>query len=106
MPVMWELFEWLSNGRQSGLLEAKGRHRWRLRGARRPSLFAQSSGGGVSPTPETMAGRVLKWVRRGIDHADMRRYLEFIGNIGLFALTAVRRMLVPPLELQMTLQQI
>ena len=36
----------------------------------------------------------------------MRRYLEFVGNIGLFALSAVRRVLVPPLEFQMILQQI
>jgi phospholipid/cholesterol/gamma-HCH transport system permease protein len=36
----------------------------------------------------------------------MRRYLEFIGSIGLFALHAARRALVPPLELRMILQQI
>jgi phospholipid/cholesterol/gamma-HCH transport system permease protein len=36
----------------------------------------------------------------------MRRYLEFIGNIGVFALRAVRRGLVPPFEYQMILQQI
>jgi phospholipid/cholesterol/gamma-HCH transport system permease protein len=36
----------------------------------------------------------------------MRRYLDFIGNIGLFALQAVRRVLVPPFEFQMILQQI
>ena len=36
----------------------------------------------------------------------MRKYLEFIGNIGLFALTAVRRVLVPPLEVQMILLQL
>jgi ABC-type transporter Mla maintaining outer membrane lipid asymmetry permease subunit MlaE len=36
----------------------------------------------------------------------MRRYLDFIGNLGLFALRAVRRVLVPPLEFQMVLRQI
>ena len=36
----------------------------------------------------------------------MRRYLDFIGNIGLFAVHAMRRALVPPLESQMILQQI
>jgi phospholipid/cholesterol/gamma-HCH transport system permease protein len=36
----------------------------------------------------------------------MRRYLEFVGNIGLFALTAARRALVPPLEAQMILRQV
>jgi phospholipid/cholesterol/gamma-HCH transport system permease protein len=36
----------------------------------------------------------------------MRRYLELIGNIGLFALRAVRRALVPPFELRMILLQI
>src|ERR1700677_3285037 len=35
----------------------------------------------------------------------MRRSLDFIGNIGLFALDAVRRALVPPFEVQMILQQ-
>jgi phospholipid/cholesterol/gamma-HCH transport system permease protein len=49
---------------------------------------------------------VLKSLPHRIEHADMRRYLEFVGNIGLFALTAVRRLLAPPLELQMTLRQI
>jgi phospholipid/cholesterol/gamma-HCH transport system permease protein len=36
----------------------------------------------------------------------MWRYLDFIGNIGLFALRAARRALVPPLEFRMILQQI
>jgi phospholipid/cholesterol/gamma-HCH transport system permease protein len=36
----------------------------------------------------------------------MRRYLDFIGNIGLFALLAARRAIVPPFEFQMILQQI
>ena len=36
----------------------------------------------------------------------MRRYLEFIGNLGLFAQRAARRALVPPFELRMILQQI
>jgi phospholipid/cholesterol/gamma-HCH transport system permease protein len=36
----------------------------------------------------------------------MRRYLEFIGNIGLFALRAAQRLLVPPFEFQMILRQI
>jgi len=36
----------------------------------------------------------------------MRRYLDFIGNIGLFALRAARRVLVPPFEIQMILRQI
>jgi phospholipid/cholesterol/gamma-HCH transport system permease protein len=36
----------------------------------------------------------------------MRRYLEFIGNIGLFALRAAQRVLVPPFEFQMILRQI
>ena len=36
----------------------------------------------------------------------MRRYLEFIGNIGLFALRAARRVLIPPFEFQMILRQI
>jgi phospholipid/cholesterol/gamma-HCH transport system permease protein len=36
----------------------------------------------------------------------MRRHLDFIGNLGLFALRAVRRVLVPPFEFQMILQQI
>src|SRR5580698_7096234 len=36
----------------------------------------------------------------------MRRYLDFIGNMGLFALRAARRMLVPPFEFQMILRQI
>jgi phospholipid/cholesterol/gamma-HCH transport system permease protein len=36
----------------------------------------------------------------------MRRYLDFIGNIGLFAVHAMRRALVRPLEFQMILQQI
>jgi len=36
----------------------------------------------------------------------MRRYLEFVGNIGLFALRAARRVLVPPFEFQMILRQI
>src|ERR1700679_697789 len=36
----------------------------------------------------------------------MRGFLEFIGNIGLFALRAVRRVLVPPFEFQMILRQI
>jgi phospholipid/cholesterol/gamma-HCH transport system permease protein len=36
----------------------------------------------------------------------MRRYLDFIGNIGLFALRAARRVLVPPFEFQMILRQI
>jgi phospholipid/cholesterol/gamma-HCH transport system permease protein len=36
----------------------------------------------------------------------MRRYLEFIGNIALFALRATRRVLVPPFEFQMILRQI
>lgn len=33
-------------------------------------------------------------------------YLDFIGNVGLFALRATRRALVPPLEFQMVLRQI
>jgi phospholipid/cholesterol/gamma-HCH transport system permease protein len=36
----------------------------------------------------------------------MVRYLDFIGNIGLFAMRAVRRALVRPLELRMLLRQI
>src|SRR6202167_5222865 len=36
----------------------------------------------------------------------MRRYLDFIGNIGLFALRAARRVLVRPFEFQMILRQI
>jgi phospholipid/cholesterol/gamma-HCH transport system permease protein len=36
----------------------------------------------------------------------MRRYLDFTGNLGLFALQAVRRVFVPPFEFQMVLQQI
>ena len=36
----------------------------------------------------------------------MRKYLEFIGNIGLFALRAARRVLVRPFEFQMILRQI
>lgn len=36
----------------------------------------------------------------------MRGYLDFIGNVGLFALRATRRALVPPLEFQMVLRQI
>lgn len=36
----------------------------------------------------------------------MRRYLDFIGNLGSFALHAVRRVLVPPFEVEMILRQI
>src|SRR5579862_6700012 len=36
----------------------------------------------------------------------MHRYLDFIGNIGLFALRAARRALVPPLEFQLLVRQI
>lgn len=36
----------------------------------------------------------------------MRRYLEFIGNIGEFALRATQRVLVPPFEFQMILRQV
>jgi phospholipid/cholesterol/gamma-HCH transport system permease protein len=36
----------------------------------------------------------------------MRRYLDFIGNIGLFAMRAARRVLVPPFEFEMILWQI
>src|SRR5713226_7116667 len=36
----------------------------------------------------------------------MRRYLDFIGNIGLFALRATRRALVPPFEFRMILGQL
>jgi phospholipid/cholesterol/gamma-HCH transport system permease protein len=36
----------------------------------------------------------------------MRRYLDFIGDVGLFALRAARRVLVPPFEFQMILRQI
>jgi phospholipid/cholesterol/gamma-HCH transport system permease protein len=36
----------------------------------------------------------------------MRRYLDFIGNIGLFALHAAGRTVVPPFEFQMILRQI
>ena len=36
----------------------------------------------------------------------MRRYLDFIGNIGVFALRAARRVLVSPFEFRMILQQI
>jgi phospholipid/cholesterol/gamma-HCH transport system permease protein len=36
----------------------------------------------------------------------MRRYLEFVGEVGLFALRAARRTVVPPFELRMTLRQI
>jgi phospholipid/cholesterol/gamma-HCH transport system permease protein len=36
----------------------------------------------------------------------MRRFLDFIGKIGLFAVDAARRALVPPFEYQMILQQI
>lgn len=36
----------------------------------------------------------------------MRRYLEFIGNLGLFAVRAARRMLVPPLEFRMILREL
>jgi phospholipid/cholesterol/gamma-HCH transport system permease protein len=42
----------------------------------------------------------------GTGVGGMRRYLEFVGSIGLFALTAARRVLVPPLEFQMILLQI
>lgn len=36
----------------------------------------------------------------------MRKFLDFIGNLGLFALRAVRRALVPPFEFQLILGQI
>jgi phospholipid/cholesterol/gamma-HCH transport system permease protein len=36
----------------------------------------------------------------------MRRYLDFIGNVGLFALRAAQRLMVPPFEFQMMLRQI
>ena len=36
----------------------------------------------------------------------MRGHLDFIGNLGLFALRAARRVLVPPFEFQMILRQI
>ncbi len=36
----------------------------------------------------------------------MRRYLDFIGNVGLFALRAAQRLMVPPFEFQMILRQI
>jgi phospholipid/cholesterol/gamma-HCH transport system permease protein len=36
----------------------------------------------------------------------MRRYLDFVGYIGVFALHAVRRVLVPPFEFKMILRQI
>ena len=36
----------------------------------------------------------------------MHRYLDFIGDVGLFALRAARRVLVPPFEFQMILRQI
>ncbi len=36
----------------------------------------------------------------------MRRYLDFIGNIGSFAMRATRRVLVRPFEFQMILRQI
>jgi phospholipid/cholesterol/gamma-HCH transport system permease protein len=36
----------------------------------------------------------------------MRKYLDFIGNLGLFSLRFARRSLVPPFEFQMILQQI
>src|SRR5580658_8299146 len=36
----------------------------------------------------------------------MRKYLDFVGNIGRFALRAAQRLLVPPLEFQMILRQI
>src|SRR5580658_406421 len=36
----------------------------------------------------------------------MRRYLDFIGNIGLFALRTAQRVLVPPFEFRMILRQI
>ncbi len=36
----------------------------------------------------------------------MRKFLDFFGNVGLFALQAARRALVPPLEFQMVLRQI
>jgi phospholipid/cholesterol/gamma-HCH transport system permease protein len=36
----------------------------------------------------------------------MRRFLDFIGNVGMFALRAARRSLVPPFEFQMILRQI
>jgi phospholipid/cholesterol/gamma-HCH transport system permease protein len=35
----------------------------------------------------------------------MRKYLDFVGNVGLFVLQAVRRALVPPFEWQMILRQ-
>jgi phospholipid/cholesterol/gamma-HCH transport system permease protein len=36
----------------------------------------------------------------------MRTFLDFVGNLGLFALRAVRRVLVPPFEFQIILEQI
>lgn len=36
----------------------------------------------------------------------MRRYLDFIGNVGLFALRAAQRLLVPPFEFQMILREV
>ena len=36
----------------------------------------------------------------------MRRYLDFIGNVCLFALRAARRVMVRPFEFQMILRQI
>src|SRR5260370_26804420 len=36
----------------------------------------------------------------------MRKYLDIIGNIGLFALRAARRALIPPFEFRMILGQI
>ena len=35
----------------------------------------------------------------------MRKYLDFVGNVGLFALQAARRALVPPFEWRMILRQ-
>src|SRR5580658_8845886 len=35
----------------------------------------------------------------------MRKYLDFVGNVGLFLLQAVRRALVPPFEWRMILRQ-
>lgn len=35
----------------------------------------------------------------------MRKYLDFVGNVGLFAWQAARRALVPPIECQMILRQ-
>src|ERR1700693_1787958 len=38
--------------------------------------------------------------------SGIRRYLEFIGNVGLFALRSARRAFIPPFEFMMIWRQI